>query len=205
MDKLPVWLSTFGVIFAIVDPFGYVPVFIAMTKQDTDEKRREMLKRACLAAFVMMGVFTLIGNFLLSFFGISVAALQISGGLILLVIGFDMIRVLPVAAKISEEEESEGSRKEDISIVPLAIPMLSGPASLATVAVLASKAEDTLDYVAILVSIFLTLGITYLTLRKAGAILRRIGVTGLHVLTRVMGLLLCAMAVQFIINGYKGI
>lgn len=205
MEKLPVWLSTFSVIFAIIDPFGYVPVFIAMTRHDTEQKRRQMLKRACVAAFLFLGLFTLAGNFLLAFFGISVAALQITGGLLLLVIGFDMVRVLPGAAKISEEEETESASKEDISIVPLAIPMLSGPAALATVAVLASKAEGTLDYVAILVSIIITLGVTYLILKSAGRILKAIGVTGLHVVTRIMGLLLCAMAVQFMINGYRAI
>lgn len=203
MDFLAGWLSTFGVIFAIVDPFGYVPIFLSMTSQDTPEKRRWMLRRACATAFLILTLFTLIGGFILDFFGISLAALQISGGLILLVIGFDMVRVLPINAKISHEEEKEGARRDDISIVPLAIPMLSGPASIASVIVLSSKATSALDIVAVIVSIILTLGVTYITLRSASRILKAVGLTGLNVVTRVMGLLLCAMAVQFIINGYK--
>lgn len=122
-----------------------------------------------------------------------------------MVIGFDMLRVLPISLKLTEEEESESTRKSDISIVPLAIPMLAGPASLASVIVLSAKAETATDYLPIVFSIFVTLAFTYLILRSAHRILKTIGITGLHVLTRVMGLLLCAMAVQFVINGWRGI
>ena len=139
------------------------------------------------------------------FFGISIPALQISGGLILLVIGFEMLKVIPTPEKITAFEENEGKQKEDISIIPLAIPMLSGPASIASVVVLSSKSDSVFLYPAIIFSIFLTLGFTYLILRSASKIFKLVGVTGLNVMTRVMGLLLCAMAVQFVINGYLGI
>lgn len=203
--NLEVWLSTFGVIFAIIDPFGYVPIFISLTANDSVTKQRWMLKRACVAAFVFLGFFTFMGEFLLSIFGISLPALQISGGLILLVIGFDMLRVLPISAKLTSEEEKESTNKEDISIVPLAIPMLAGPASAASVIVLSAKVKAPIDYLPILGSIILTLAFTYLILRSADRVFKKIGLTGVHVLTRVMGLLLCAMAVQFVINGFKGI
>jgi len=205
MSSVSLWVSTFGVIFAIIDPFGYVPIFISMTSGDSTEKRNWALRRACLTAGTVLILFTLLGNFVLSFFGISVPALQISGGLILLIIGFDMVRILPINAKISADEESEATRKEDISIIPLAIPMLSGPASMATVVVLGSNAQDTLDYAVIISSIVITLGITYVVLRSANKILKAIGLTGLHIVTRIMGLLLCAIAVQLIINGYQAI
>ena len=200
-----VWLSTFGVIFAIIDPFGYVPIFLTMTAKDSEEQRRKMLKRACFTAFVVLTGATFLGNIILHFFGISIPALQISGGLILLVIGFEMVKVIPTPEKITAFEENEGKQKEDISIIPLAIPMLSGPASSASVVVLSSKSDSVFLYPAIIFSIFLTLGFTYLILRSASKIFKLVGVTGLNVMTRVMGLLLCAMAVQFVINGYLGI
>ncbi len=202
---LAVWLPTFGVIFAIVDPFGYVPIFLAMTKDDSEEKRRQMLKRACFAAMLTLAFFTFFGSHLLSFFGITLAALQISGGIILLVISFEMLKVIPVHEKISEGEEAEGSAKDDISIIPLAIPMLAGPASIASVIMLSAKNSTPSGYLAILFSIVLTLGFTYLILRSANRVLRYLGETGLKVLTRIMGFLLCAMAIQFIINGYHAI
>ena len=205
MDLFAIWLSTFGVIFAIVDPFGYVPVFLSMTAKDTDEQRKKMLLKACFAAFIVLTVSSIIGGPVLYLLGISVPALQISGGMLLLVIAFEMLKVLPVSEKLTAHEENEGVKKEDISIIPLAIPMLSGPASIATVIVLTSKAESSLIYPAIIVSSFVTLAFTYWILRFASPILKVIGVTGLNVMTRIMGLLLCAMGVQFIINGYLAV
>lgn len=199
------WLSCFGVIFAIVDPFGYVPIFLSMTANDSAEQRKKMLKKACLTAFLVLTVSALIGNQILHFFGISIPALQISGGLILLVIGFEMLKVIPVAEKLSPSEQTEGTKKEDISIIPLAIPMLSGPASIAAVVVLSSTSDSWTIYPSIILSTLMTLMVTYLILRSAGRILRFIGDTGLKVMTRIMGLLICAMAVQFVINGYLAV
>lgn len=199
---LSTWVSTFGLVFAIVDPFGYIPIFISMTMKDSEERRRLMLKKACITAGVVLILFTVMGNNILGFFGISIPALQITGGLVLLAIGFEMLNVLPVGEKLSPSEKTEGVEKEDISIIPLAIPMLSGPASIATVVVLGSETESVADYSVIFFSIATTLAITYLILRSAAKILAWVGLTGLNVVTRIMGLLLCAMAVQLIINGY---
>jgi multiple antibiotic resistance protein len=209
-ELFTIFLSTFGVVFAIIDPFGYVPIFLTMTVRDSEERRRYMLKKACLAAFLVLAFSTFLGNQVLNFFGIGIPALQISGGLLLLVISFEMLKVIPVVEKLTPFEENEGRDKEDISIVPLAIPMLSGPASIASVVVLTSKAQETSDapwmtYVAILVSVWITLLFTYFILRSASKLFKFIGATGLNVITRVMGLLLCAMAIQFVINGYLAV
>lgn len=205
MQWLSLWISTFTLIFAIIDPFGFVPVFLAMTASDTEARRREMLKIACVTAFAVLSFFTFFGTALLDFFGISIPALQIAGGLILLVISFEMLKVIRVDEKLSHKEENEAVAKEDISIVPLAIPMLSGPASITTVVVLGSKVHTVSNYLTILSSVAVTLAATYLVLRSAHHVIRRIGITGLNVLTRVMGLLLCAVAVQFVINGYQAV
>src|SRR5690606_14630007 len=132
-DWLSNWLTHFGLLFALIDPVGYVPIFLAMTSQNSQARRLQMLRKACVTAFIVLAIFTLLGNSILAFFSISIPALQISGGLILLFIGFEMLNVLPVGEKLSSLEESEASRKDDISIVPLAIPMLSGPASIVAV------------------------------------------------------------------------
>jgi len=205
MHWFSIWVQTFGVIFALIDPFGYVPMFLTMTARDTIERRRAMLRKACVTAFAVLTAFTFLGNHILAFFGISIPALQISGGLILLAIGFEMLKVTPVHEKISESEESDGAAKDDISIVPLAIPMLSGPASISTVIMLTSKTPSAHGYMAIIGSIALTLGFTYVILSSANRVLAIVGLTGLKVVTRVMGFLLCAMAIQFVINGYLAI
>lgn len=205
MNLMETWLPTFGVIFAIIDPFGYVPIFLSLTAGDSEAQRRKMIKKACLTAFIVLTLSTFVGQQILSFFGISIPALQISGGLILLIIGFEMMKVLPVVEKLSQKEETESTRKEDISIVPLAIPMLSGPASIATVIVLSSQSKSLADYPVIISCILVTLLITYLVLRSSTRLIKIIGVTGLNVMTRVMGLLLCAIAIQYVINGYLAV
>lgn len=204
MNHLSDWLQTFSAIFAIVDPFGYIPIFISLTAEDSPSRQREMLKRACATAFIVLTLFTILGNRILHVFGITIPAVQISGGLILLVIGFEMLKVIEVGEKITKSEASEGVRRDDISIIPLAIPMLSGPASIATVIMLSGRGGQ-MQYVNIVTSIIATLLITYLILRSAGKILKVIGLTGIKVLTRIMGFLLCAMAVQFMINGYLAV
>ncbi len=205
MEWLALWSPTFGLIFALIDPPGYVPLFLSITANDSEEGRKKLLKKACVAAFIVLTVFTIAGHLLLKFFGISIPALQISGGLILLMIGFEMLKLLPRGDKLTRTEQSEAVQKDDVSIVPLAIPMLSGPASIVAVVVLASRESSFQNYAVILGSVFITLAITYLVLRSATHILKLIGLTGLHVLTRVMGLLLCAMAVQFVIDGYLAV
>lgn len=199
------WLSAFGVIFAIVDPFGYVPIFLSITSGDTQEQRKRTLKRACLVAFAILVAFSLVGQLLLGFFGISLAALQISGGLILFLVSLEMLQLLPFHRKLSPPEETEAVAKEDVSIVPLAIPMLAGPAALASVAIQTARGESLLDRGAVILSIAITLGFTYFLLRSAGRVADRLGVTGLNILTRIMGLLLCAMAVEFVVTGYRAI
>jgi multiple antibiotic resistance protein len=164
-----------------------------------------MIRKACATAFLVLTISTFIGQQVLSFFGISIPALQISGGLILLIIGFEMMKILPVVEKLSQKEETEAERKEDISIVPLAIPMLSGPAAIASVVVLSSRAESIADYPVIISSILATLLITYFVLRSSSRLIKIIGVTGLNVMTRVMGLLLCAIAIQYVINGFLAV
>ncbi len=205
MDWFSHVLSTIGLIFALIDPPGYVPLFLSITANDSEEGRKRVLKRACLAAFLVLCSFTFLGNFILAFFSISIPALQISGGLILLLIGFEMLNMLPRGEKLTRTEQSEATTREDVSIIPLAVPMLSGPASIVAVIVLAARETSLQNYSAILVSIAFTLGVTFLTLTYANRILKRIGITGLRVATRIMGLLLCAMAVQLVIDGFLAI
>jgi multiple antibiotic resistance protein len=128
-----------------------------------------------------------------------------STGLIMLAIGFEMLNMLPRGEKITKTEQSEATTKDDVSIIPLAIPMLSGPASIVAVIVLAARETSVANYAAIVASVLVSLGVTYAVLQYASKILKLVGVTGLRVATRVMGLLLCAMAVQFVIDGYHAV
>ncbi len=206
MEWFSLFFTTFGLIFAIIDPFGYVPAYLAMTARDTDEHRRKVLKRACSAAFAVLVFFTFFGEYFLMFFGISIPALQFTGGLILLFTAFEMLRIFPFhQQRLSESEETEAAHKDDISIVPLAIPMLSGPGAMTTVVVLISKNPSPSNYGAVVASSAVTILMTYFIFRHAPRLMQLIGITGLNVLTRIMGLLIGAMAIQLMINGYVAI
>src|SRR5690606_29945241 len=121
-DWLTLAFSSFGLVFAVIDPFGYVPVFLSMTARNTEHERRSMVAKACLTSFALLVLFAVAGKRILSFFAITVPALQIAGGIILLVVGFEMVNMLPAAKRLQKDEEEEGYEKDDISIVPLAIP-----------------------------------------------------------------------------------
>lgn len=205
MEWLAVFFTTFGFIFALIDPLGYVPLFLAMTATDSKERRQRMLRRACTTAFLVLLIFILLGHSILGFFHISIPALQISGGLILLFIGFEMLNLLHSKEPLTPSEENEASQKDDISIVPLAIPMLSGPASIVAVVVLTAKSSAVANYLVVIVSVFLTLLITYFVLSASERIMKVVGLTGVNAASRIMGLLLSAMAVQFVIDGFLAI
>jgi multiple antibiotic resistance protein len=205
MEWLAVFFTTFGFIFALIDPLGYVPLFLAMTATDSTERRQRMLRRACTTAFLVLLMFILLGHSILAFFHISIPALQISGGLILLFIGFEMLNLLSSKEPLTPSEENEASQKDDISIVPLAIPMLSGPASIVAVVVLTAKSSAVANYLVVILSVFLTLLITYFVLSASERIMKVVGLTGVNAASRIMGLLLSAMAVQFVIDGFLAI
>jgi multiple antibiotic resistance protein len=205
MDWLNLFFTTFGLIFALIDPLGYVPLFLSMTSTATSERRQKMLRRACTTAFCVLLAFILFGNALLTFFHISIPALQISGGLILLFIGLEMLGLMRSHERLSPTEESEAAQKDDISIVPLAIPMLSGPASIVAVVVLTGKDSSIGSLLAVTLSVLATLLLTYFVLGAAERVMKVVGITGVNAASRIMGLLLCAMAVQFMIDGYLAI
>lgn len=196
-------LAAFSAIFSVVDPFGVVPVFIAMTSRDSPEHSRRTALRAAIAMSVTLAVFATAGAAILGFFGISLPAFRVAGGALLFLLAVDMLRAQPSRQRMTPEEEAEGAEKPDVSIFPLAIPMLSGPGALATVMVLMTQSGDLWERGLVYVSIALVGVITWLVLRGAKLAEKRLGQTGLNVLHRVMGLLLAAIAVQFVIDGIR--
>ncbi|MBI3551223.1 MAG: NAAT family transporter [Elusimicrobia bacterium] len=193
-------LLTFGSLFAIIDPFAVIPAFLAMTARDTAEQKRRMAKTACLVCWLVMTLFAVMGPSIFGFLGITLPAFQIAGGLVLLLSSLDMLRAKRSALKETQEEMEEGMSKEDIAITPLAVPMLSGPGAITTAIVLSQQAEDwprrAIFYAAIAVASLLT----YLILTAASSGARKLSPTVLNIITRLMGLLLAAVGVQFILN-----
>ena len=201
------WLSfsllSLSAIFFVVDPMGAIPVFMAMTRDDTPAKRRDMAKRASIAAFFVLSTFAVAGTLIFKVFGITLGAFKVAGGVLLLLTSIDLLRAQPQRTRLSPEEEREGAAKEDVAIFPLAIPILAGPGSIATVAALMGRAGRKAFAVPVVLSIALTCLASYLMLVGAERISRLLGVTGLSVMNRVIGLIIGAIAVQFMFDGLR--
>lgn len=201
MAHLSTFLVTFSAIFFIVDPLGLVPIFIAITSHNPREKRLAMAKRATLLAFGILAFFAVFGGLVFKLFGITLPAMRIAGGFLLLMTAIDMLRAQPTRTRSSPEEEIEFESKADVAIVPLAIPLLAGPGSIVTVMVLAGRGGTLHAIIPVIVSTALTCLIAYLLLRTADPIQRLLGRSGIAVLERIMGLLLAAIGVQFMVDG----
>lgn len=198
------FLLSFAAIFFIVDPIGLVPIFLSMTSRDSPQKCRRMAARACLTASAVLVFFALAGALVLEVFSLTLGAFRVAGGLLLMLTALDMLRAKHAATRTSPEEEEEGVALDDIAIVPLAMPLLAGPGAIATAMVLAAQHGGRWQgSAAVVAAILLTMLIAYVLLRSAQQVKRVLGQTGIAVLERVFGLILAAIAVQFVFDGAK--
>lgn len=188
-------------VFFLVDPFAVIPLFLAITENAVVSERRQMARRAAWTCAIVLCAFALVGSLIFKMFGITLPAFKIAGGIILLRIGLDMLQARQSATKISPEETEEGATKDDASIIPLGMPMLAGPGAISTVMVLVGESHAVWQHAIIYATILLTSFISYLVLAGAGRVRRYLGDTGIRIMTRLMGLLLVALAVQFVANG----
>jgi len=198
---LNAFLLALPAIFFVVDPVGVVPLFIAMTAHDSKEKARAMALKASITGAALLIVFAVFGAFIFKLFGVTLPAFRVAGGLLLMLTALDMVRARPSATRTSEAETREGAEKDDIAIVPLAIPLLAGPGSIATVMVLMSGTDGVASAVAVIASVVITFVATWLLLRAAHHVKRVLGQSGIAVMQRVFGLILAAIAVQFVVDG----
>ena len=190
-------------IFVLVDPIAAVPTFLAMTADSNRAQRRHMAKRAAWTSFIVLVAFSLAGTFIFQLFGITLGAFRIAGGLILGLIGLDMLQAKRSPTKETPGETEEGAEKEDVGVIPLGIPMLAGPGSISSVMVLMSQNQDWLHSAIIVAAIGVTAALSFVVLAAADRVSSYLHETGIRILTRMMGLLLTAIAVQFVLNGLK--
>lgn len=188
-------------IFFLVDPFAALPTFLVIAADaDYKEKRRLALK-ACLTCFVLLTAFALAGSLIFRFFGITLPAFEIAGGIILILMGLEMLQARRSATHETPGEMEEGVAKQDAGIIPLGTPMLAGPGAISTVMVLMGPTPNWWRIGTVFVAITLTSLVSFLILASADRVRQFLGETGIRILMRLMGLLLTAIAVQFIVNG----
>ena len=194
---------TFGSLFAIVDPLAAVPAFLAMTARDSVTSRRRMARTACVVSALVMGLFAVLGPAIFKVLGITLPAFQVAGGLVLLLSSLDMLRAKRSPLNETAEETQEGISKEDIAITPLAVPMLAGPGAISTSIVMAGRAGSAAHYAIFYLCIGGVALATYVILHVVASGARRISPIFLNVGTRLMGLLLAAVGVQFILTALQ--
>jgi len=196
-------LLIFTSILFIVDPFAVIPTFLAMTVRDTPAQRRVLARRGAWTCAITLIAFAVGGSLIFKIFGITIGAFKIAGGVLIGLNALDMVQARRSQQRETAVETAEGIQKDDIGIMPLGVPMLAGPGAISTVMVLALGSKPVAATAAVYISIVLTALITFLVLSAASMVERRLGQTGMRILTRLMGLVLCAIAVQFIIDGIK--
>jgi multiple antibiotic resistance protein len=188
-------------IFFLVDPFAAIPAFLAITAGADRQRQKRMARRGALTCFIVLMTFALAGKLIFRMFGITLPAFEIAGGVILLLIGIDMIEAKRSPTQELSDETAEATAKDDAGIVPLGIPMLAGPGAISSVMILVGEALKFWELMVVLGAISLTAWISYLILNAADRVRRIMGETGIRILVRIMGLLLVALAVQFFVNG----
>ena len=192
-------------VFFVVDPPGAVPPFLAMTARDSPQKVRSMALRACVAGSLLLFFFAFFGALIFKTFGVTLAAFRVAGGVLLLLTALDMLRAETSKTRTSAAETQEGVEKEDIAIVPLAMPVLSGPGSIATVMVLMAEQDVYPRGIAVTIAVVITFSVTYAVLAMAQRVSKVLGQTGIAITQRVFWLLLAALAIQFIADGAKAL
>lgn len=196
-------ISTLVTLIIVMDPIGTAPIFMALTPgMDDRQRRRIALKAVCLASAILL-VFFFVGDTLLTRIGIGIPAFRIAAGVLLFLLAIDMVFARQSGLRsTTRQEQAEAEKKPDVSVFPLAFPIIAGPGALTTVLLLAAQVQQVWTTLTILFILCVVLGLIFVSLWFAGPIMRLLGETGANVISRLLGLLLAALAVQYILDGW---
>ncbi|MBV9333098.1 MAG: NAAT family transporter [Candidatus Eremiobacteraeota bacterium] len=194
--------TAFATAFTIIDPIGMIPMTLATTSRVSPERRNQIIDQAVLVAAGVMLFMGVVGRVILDYLGITLPAFMIAGGILLFLISIDMLFARPTRAKATHAEEKEAAAMENPAVFPLAVPMIAGPGTIATVLLLVNLSHgDRLDLGIVALAYVVALIVTWLCMRGSPLLQRIIGTTGINVVTRLLGIILAALAVQFVVNG----
>ncbi|MGH7491524.1 MAG: MarC family protein [bacterium] len=196
-------LNAFVAVLVITDPLGNTPIFASLLKDYGLQQRHAMIRRACVAAVAILILFALMGGIIFKFFGITLGALRIAGGILIFGIAADMLSAQKSRMRITPSEQIEAHHGGDIAIVPLAIPLISGPGAIATVMTLVTQTQTIYGTALVVAAVLFSGLVSYITYRYASHFLMKMGETAINIMTRLLGLILAVMAVQFVINGVR--
>jgi len=202
---IPFALVAFPSLIVIINPVMVTSVFITLTSNATPQAKRAIIRKTTLIAFIVLLVFAVSGTLVFKFFSITIGAFQIAGGIVLFSVAMGMLHATPSRTRQTPEEMDEAMNRDDIAVVPLAIPMVSGPGAITTVVVLSGEARVIPNMAILFLAIVVAMLIVFVMLRNAARIQKYLGPSGLNITTRLMGLVLAAIAVQFVIRGVESV
>ena len=194
-------LLCFSSLFTLINPFGILPIYLTMTQNITKQQRKDINQKGLIAAGTILIIFAFLGEFIFSIYGITIEAFKIAGGIIFFRIGLSNLESKISRIKSTPMEEKEALIKNGFAFTPFAIPFIAGPGSISSSMILSNSADTFVKKITFIISIFLCLIITYFIFQAAGRVSKKLGTIGIRILQRIMGLLLCVIAVQFIIDG----
>ena len=192
-------------LFAVINPLGITPIFVAMTEKYDSETRSKIARKGIITGSVILIVFTLLGSIIFQFYGITVEAFQIMGGIIFFRSGMRMLDAKVGRSRTTESEREEFKDTDEIAISPIGVPLITGPGAITGVVILSGKAPTNFSVLVLLFSVIISMFIFYFILKAGNYIGQKIGIAGMRVIERMMGLILMVIAVQFIINGVETI
>jgi multiple antibiotic resistance protein len=196
-------LVCFASLFSIVDPLSAVPIFLGLVGEQDRATQGKTALRASFTVLVVLSTFAAAGSTIFGFFGITIPAFKIAGGVLLFAVALEMMRARPSGTRGTPEEQREAASKDDVGLIPLGLPLLSGPGAIATVMVLVGRSTTSSERVSVYASILALSVVTFLVLRSAAVFARALGKTGINVIGRIMGLILAAISVQFVVDGLR--
>ncbi len=197
-------ITAFASVFAVVNPIGNIPLFVAVTEGYPKDLRHRVIVKIVIVIIGVLIAFALFGQVIFALYGITIPAFKIAGGILLFTIAFSMVQGQRTKTKITEEDEQDLLAKEEVGIVPLGIPLFAGPGAITTVMIYtstATSAGDLVEFVSVIAAILATAGISYVLLVYSTPLFDRMGRMGAAAFSRIMGLLLAAVAIEFIISG----
>ena len=194
-------LISFTSIFTLINPLGILPIYLTLTESISRQERTKINRRGIVTAGIVLIIFSFIGNYIFSFYGITIHAFRIAGGILFFRIGLNMVESKLSRTKATPQEEEEAQMKEVFAYTPLGIPMIAGPGAITSAVILSGDGFNVYNKITFILVLFFSLLLTYLIFQTAGRISKFLGIIGIRIMQRIMGLLLMVIAVQFIIDG----
>jgi len=198
------FIYSFTSLFIIVDPIGLIPIFHILTYYYSKDEQIEIIKSAIITATITLLIFAFFGTYIFDYFGITLDSFKVAGGLLLFKIAWDMLHAEMSKTKHSPREEEE-IRRGGVAVVPLAIPLLAGPGAITTTIILMGKAQNLMDKTTVILSIISTMIVSCLILSASDIVVKKLKVSGINAIVRIMGLILAAISVQIIFSGVYGL